>query len=99
MNESTIPINIKEKRTFVMTQPCECGGEFKYNTEDALYDLFNSFSGESKHKHFCNKCGKTKLFKKMYPMEKTFTIGLGATKDSIAKFVGEAFLEECKEDV
>lgn len=39
---------------------CECGGEFKYNTENALTDMFGSFSKTTDCKFLqkCNKCGK-----------------------------------------
>lgn len=95
--------NIKEKRTFVMTQNCECGGEFRYSPENICSDLFGSFFATKdvntsyEYEHKCTKCGTVKKFKNVYPLEREFMIGLSASTEDISQFVAETFDEVCKD--
>lgn len=63
---------------------CECGGEFKYNNENALTDIFGSFfkSTDCKFLHKCSKCEKEELFDIMYPKTIELTVPVQLVKDA-----------------
>lgn len=63
---------------------CECGGEFKYNNENALTDIFGSFfkTTDCKFLHKCNKCGKEESFNIMYPKTIELTVPVQLVKDA-----------------
>ena len=66
---------------------CNCGGEFKYNNDNAITDIFGSFfsSTATKFLHKCDKCGAEETFDVMYPktVELEIPVELRKTKDGI----------------
>lgn len=63
---------------------CECGGEFKYDNDNVITDLFGSFfkTTECKFLHKCNKCGKEESFDIMYPKTIELTVPVQLVKDA-----------------
>lgn len=63
---------------------CECGGEFKYNNDNVITDLFGSFfkTTECKFLHKCDKCGKEESFDIMYPKTIELTVPVQLVKDA-----------------
>ena len=63
---------------------CECGGEFKYDNDNAITDLFGSFfkTTECKFLHKCNKCEKEESFDIMYPKTIELTVPVQLVKDA-----------------
>ena len=48
---------------------CDCGGEFKYDDNNAITDIFGAFfsATDAQFVHKCDKCGKEETFDVMYP--------------------------------
>lgn len=63
---------------------CECGGEFKYDNDNVITDLFGSFfkTTDCKFLHKCNKCGKEESFDIMYPKTIELTVPVQLVKDA-----------------
>ena len=63
---------------------CECGGEFKYDNDNVITDLFGSFfkTTDCKFLHKCNKCGKEESFDIMYPKTIELTVPVQVVKDA-----------------
>lgn len=63
---------------------CECGGEFKYDNDNVITDLFGSFfkTTDCKFLHKCNKCGKEESFDIMYPKTIELTVPVQIVKDA-----------------
>lgn len=63
---------------------CECGGEFKYDNDNMITDLFGSFfkTTDCKFLHKCNKCGKEESFDIMYPKTIELTVPVHLVKDA-----------------
>ena len=63
---------------------CECGGEFKYDNDNVITDLFGSFfkTTDCKFLHKCNKCGKEESFDIMYPKTLELTVPVQLVKDA-----------------
>ena len=63
---------------------CECGGEFKYDNDNVITDLFGSFfkTTDCKFLHKCNKCGKEESFDIMYPKTIELTVPVQLIKDA-----------------
>ena len=63
---------------------CECGGEFKYDNDNVITDLFGSFfkTVDCKFLHKCNKCGKEESFDIMYPKTIELTVPVQLVKDA-----------------
>ena len=63
---------------------CECGGEFKYNNDNVINDIFGSFfkTTDVKFLHKCSKCGKEELFDVMYPKTIELTVPVQLMKDA-----------------
>lgn len=73
---------------------CECGGEFKYNNENALTDMFGSFfkTADYKFLHKCDKCGKEESFDVRYPKTIELTVPVQLIKDD----TGAVYAEDIK---
>lgn len=63
---------------------CECGGEFKYDNDNVITDLFGSFfkTTDCKFLHKCNKCGREESFDIMYPKTIELTVPVQLVKDA-----------------
>lgn len=63
---------------------CECGGEFKYDNDNVITDLFGSFfkTTDCKFLYKCNKCGKEESFDIMYPKTIELTVPVQLVKDA-----------------
>jgi hypothetical protein len=97
INDLDKRVRLKEKRTFIITPKCECGGDFTYNADDVGSDLFSMFFSQSSNegfKHKCKECSAVKKFKSIYPKEKSFEVGLDTTAGMLAEYVAKAYEEE-----
>ena len=63
---------------------CECGGEFTYDNDNVITDLFGSFfkTTDCKFLHKCNKCGKEESFDIMYLKTIELTVPVQLVKDA-----------------
>jgi hypothetical protein len=99
-------IAIKEKRTFLTRMSCnnpKCDGEYKYCSTNQFSDIFSSFfSSENKkitYEHSCDKCGDKKEFTNIYPMTTEYEIGIEASNDAIATFIGNDIQKRIQPDL
>ena len=99
-------LSTKEKRNFITRMKCinpECDGEYKYNSENQFSDIFSSFlTPEDKkitYEHSCSKCGDKKEFTNIYPMTTGYEIGIEASNDAIATFIGNDIQKKIQPDL
>lgn len=99
-------ITINEKRTFLTRMFCnnpDCDGEYKYCSTNQFSDIFSSFlTPEDKkitYEHSCSKCGDKKEFTNIYPMTTEYEIGIEASNDTIATFIGNDIQKKIQPDL
>ena len=100
-------LSTKEKRNFITRMKCinlECDGEYKYNSENQFADIFGSilnsqYGHEKTFQHICDKCGDKKEFTNIYPITTEYEIGIHASTDAIATFIGNDIQKRIQPDL
>ena len=65
-----------EVKTYHIYAYCDCGGEYKYDTNVFTLSQFSSTS--PRYAHRCNKCKKEEFFPIIYPSRKEVEVEVDA---------------------